>query len=337
LLLERCTTSQNSNALAALKDNPLAVAPPEDPKEFAVDIYFQTAVDKLRLRSAPSPNAAVVVEIPENARLQYLHRSGGQVLEMTLRGVVRKGRWHKVRYDRNEGAAQTVEGWVFAGAVRLCSIVGNQAVPLDSLRYDFFTAKAVTKKQFEAQSARYHNDFVDDRAARVWADTASVLTFDNHTQRIVTDSQCVWHSNVGRDNCAYVGQYPGAGLYLTYRSCEHGEIYGEWYNLVSKRDGTVYEGVLNGEMIPVLSPDQKWLADSFSADCGSMQATDFVVNDGQRWRTAFNLEMTNQTAETLVWGSAPREIWLEWATHADADQNLEPAIRYYKVTFDWPF
>lgn len=299
--------------------------PAEDPEEFDLEIEFEAMVDRLRLRAAPDPNAAVLCEIPEGTRLTYLHQSGGQTMQTTLRGVLRKGRWHKVRYS--PGNAKSQEGWVFAGAVALRSVYGE--AQMDTLHYDFLKAKKVSKAQFEAQAARYKNDFVDDGAARTLADTTLFLPFDDGTRRNLADPIAWPQAEI--ESRSYVGYYPSVGLYLLYGDYE-GEIFGQWYKLVSKRDGSEQPGLLNGEMIPLLSPDKKWLADSFSADCGSVRAMDFVVNDGKAWRSAFMFQIEGYFAQGLVWGAQPHEIWVEWA-----EDEAPERVQYYQLTFDWPF
>lgn len=249
-------------------------------------------------------------------------------MEATLRGKRQKGRWHKLRYHP-EGS-KPIEGWAFAGGLALEN-VSHYDVPLAKLNYDFLKVQEVKKAEFEAQAARYKNDFVDDAAARAWADTAVLLTFDNGQSRVVADSVCSWYNAQTLDQNNYVGQYPGVGLYLMYGECEHAEIFGQWYNLISKRDGTTYSCGLNGEIIPALSPDNKWLVDSFSADCGSIMGLNFVVNDGKTWRHAFMLETAGEMAEQIVWGRQPNEVWVEWKAIED---NVP--TRYYKINFEWP-
>jgi hypothetical protein len=329
-----CSQKQNTPppatapaATALLVSEPFA--PAEDPTEFDLEIEFEAMVDQLRLRAAPDPNAAVLCEIPEGARLTYLHQSGGQAMQTTLRGVLRKGRWHKVRHSPASGKSQ--EGWVFAGAVALRRVYGEGEAQIDTLQYDFLKVKKVSKAQFEAQAARYKNDFVDDLAARTWADTTFLLPFDNGKHCVLADTSS-W-PQFEFESHSYVGYYPSVGLYLLYGEY-YGEIFSQWYKLVNKRDGTEQPGFLNGEMIPLLSPDKKWLADSFSADCGSVQAMDFVVNDGKAWRSAFMFQIEGYFAKQMVWGDHSHEIWVEWA---EDQYERTGGVGYYKITFDWPF
>ena len=87
-------------------------------QETAPIIYFRAGVDKLRLRAAPDKNAAVLSELKEQTLLRYLNESGGNVEQLTLRGVQYNKRWFKVAVADDLSKS----GWVYGGAVAISSV-----------------------------------------------------------------------------------------------------------------------------------------------------------------------------------------------------------------------
>ncbi len=307
-----------------------------DPDEFSIHVQLTTIVDQLRLRAAPGPDARVLATLPEKTALTYLHQTAGPETEVVLRGQKVKGRWRKVRC---ESFSPGREGWVFAGGLSLSSVTLDEyaEVPFDSIQFDFMWAEKISRKQFEALQVANKNEFVDDSAEHALNDHSFVMAFENGQKKVIADSLCRWRDiNPDRpphDDFGYLGQYPGLGLYKYYSNCEHGEIIaGTTHYYVSKYDGTL-QFVMDGGPNVAISPDNRWVANTFSGDCGGVTGLEFANRDENGKWDFFNLEWSDLWAEQMVWTGQPGVLAVNFIWNIRDDRDGKPA-GYYLIHLD---
>lgn len=81
------------------------------------EIYYESAVDKLRIRSEPNTAAEVVHLLGEGQKVLFLHEKSSQKEKISIRGQEIEEYWFKV----SPKAQKEIVGWVFGGALRKVS------------------------------------------------------------------------------------------------------------------------------------------------------------------------------------------------------------------------
>jgi Bacterial SH3 domain len=302
----------------------------DDPIEIEPVIRLKACVDGLRLRSGPSPDASVVGILTLNHKLGYLGITSGEETEVVLRGVKRKGRWHKVVVMEKTGKdpLDNKTGWVFAGAVVIESMYiqsERENFRLDQISCDFFSVKKITKMQYETYKSNSKQDTLVQSCVKIGDST--FVSLQNGQQHLVYQSltPCKAEEN-GADALNYIGTDFERSVFYVGRYCEHYEINNYYvieYRLSDGSQSATFEDV------PSYAPDGLWSVEQSSGDCGSYFAlvfsnyqpkSDFV-------QPSFTAEIQDYTAYDFVWIDDAHQLALRW----DDDRTNDEA--YYVLSW----
>lgn len=270
-------------------------------QETAPVIYFRAGVDKLRLRAAPDKNAAVLLELKEHTMLRYLNESGGNVEQLTLRGVQYNKRWYKVALADDLAKS----GWVYGGAVAISSIFLPANLPFDAIQEDFLRISKSSKAEFDKARAQHKSDFIRDTLAHCPEVGVIRLDYENGNGRIIRDSIQEEYDGEGSIEYEYLGQYTSIPQYLV-------QIHGSEFQalqLISRENGKMLETQSFTEGIPAVSPDKKWIALGYGDGYELVGGLQLLRVDTNGVFPAFTIEQEDANVTLYYWMENTGELY----------------------------
>jgi hypothetical protein len=284
-------------------------------------IHLRAKVDHLRLRAKPDKNAAVVTELPENTQLRYLGESGGQLEQVTLRGVAHNARWYKVAPADDDAKI----GWVYGGAVALSSVFLPEGVSPASIHEDFLDIRKVIKSDFEKGLGNAQNGLLQDTLAHHVDETTIKLDFDNGKQRIIRDTVNTEFDGENDMVYSYHGQFADIGQYVV-------EVFGyEWnaMQFIDRRNGKTVENLGFPFGLPSLSPNKKWVALGYGDPYESAGGLQVFLADKTGLYTAFNIQLDVYQATNLYWSVDSGELFFAMEA-VDGNEGTHPT-QYFRL------
>lgn len=297
-------------------------------QENAAIVYFRAGVDKLRLRAAPDKNAAVLAELKEHTMLRYLNESGGNMEQLTLRGVQYNKRWYKVAVADDLSKS----GWVYGGAVAISSVFIPENISFDAIQEDFLKISKSSKAEFEKVKTAAQNVFTRDTLAHCPEAGVIRLDYENGNGRIIRDTIDAKFDGEGSIAYEYLGQYESIAQYLI-------KINGSEFQalqFISSRNGKLLETMPFTNNIPVLSPDKKWLALGHGDVYENRGGLQFLLSDANGVFLAFTIEQEDADVTDCYWSESSGELFFV-LDKISREYGVPPSnLRYYRLKIPAP-